>query len=88
MIFAVRHGERADDTNENGEEYKLIEKRFDPHLTQHGIKQSRKTGLKLNEVIKEANPDIKGVYIISSPFLRCIMTAYNIIQTLNYPIIN
>jgi hypothetical protein len=33
MIFAVRHGERADDTNENGEEYKLIEKRFDPHLT-------------------------------------------------------
>ncbi|CAD8064622.1 unnamed protein product [Paramecium primaurelia] len=85
MIFFVRHGERADQTNDNGER-KRIQKSFDPHLTNVGDKQARMTGAHLNKLIQEyANEkqiQVKDLQInfMTSPFLRCIQTSINLMR--------
>jgi len=86
LIFVVRHGERAD--NAGIEEQKLIEMTFDPHLTTLGTKQASLTGSFIQnrvsdsiaaQLISEAPPKY---LIITSPFLRCVQTAYHIAQSL------
>ncbi|CAD8068662.1 unnamed protein product [Paramecium sonneborni] len=85
MIFFVRHGERADQTNDY-EEKKKIKKSFDPHLTNKGDNQARMTGAHLKKVIEEyANEkqiQVKDLQInfMTSPFLRCIQTSINLMK--------
>jgi broad specificity phosphatase PhoE len=75
MIVVVRHGERADDAKE--EEKAKIPREFDPHLTKLGQKQGTDTGIFIEEYLKEkfSSKQFKNCYLVSSPFLRCIMTA-------------
>lgn len=75
MIVVVRHGERADDAQE--EEKSKIQLEFDPHLTKLGQKQGTDTGIFIEKYLKENFPSktFKNCYLVSSPFLRCIMTA-------------
>ncbi|CAD8165305.1 unnamed protein product [Paramecium octaurelia] len=85
MIFFVRHGERADQTNDI-EERKRMQKSYDPHLTNKGDKQARMTGAHINKVIQEyANQkqiQLKDIQInfMTSPFLRCIQTSINLMR--------
>lgn len=85
MLFILRHGERGD--YGGPEEQKLVELSYDPHLTELGKIQARKAGDKLVQLIKEhkeyesKTEDLKYL-IISSPFRRCIQTAFHVSQAL------
>lgn len=86
LVFVVRHGERAD--YGAPEEQKKIQISFDPHLTELGKIQARKAGDKLLKLVHDYHKqqgtkvdDVKYL-IISSPFRRCIQTAYHISQAL------
>ncbi len=88
MIFGVRHGERADFSSALKEEKENIEIPFDPHLTKLGQLQAQQTGKLIQEKINEYNRNLHvnnpeeqeeiEVIIITSPFLRCVMTAFEI----------
>ncbi|OMJ85993.1 hypothetical protein SteCoe_12561 [Stentor coeruleus] len=78
-IFAVlRHGQRAD--------YAIPDRpylvRDDPPLTERGMRQAEIAANKIYEVIG----DIDDIYLISSPFLRCIETASKIASIKGIPI--
>lgn len=78
-IFAVvRHGQRAD--------YAIPDRpylvRDDPPLTEKGMRQAGIAAEKICEVIG----DIEDIYLISSPFLRCIETASKLALIKNVPI--
>eukprot|EP01017_Pseudomicrothorax_dubius_P045530 TRINITY_DN7882_c0_g1_i5.p1 TRINITY_DN7882_c0_g1~~TRINITY_DN7882_c0_g1_i5.p1 ORF type:complete len:160 (-),score=39.44 TRINITY_DN7882_c0_g1_i5:383-862(-) len=90
MLFFVRHGERADHVES---ERAKIELSHDPHLTPQGVKQAFQTGVFLNKLIEEHENNLKNanllhpekslkVIVLCSPFLRTIMTAVNIAQSL------
>jgi len=87
MIFVVRHGERAD--NAGPEEQKKIEIPFDPHLTELGKIQAKLAGEYIRNRVEKASEsnNIKADHvkylIVSSPFLRCLQTAYNISLAFN-----
>ena len=67
----IRHGERAD-LSGNPLEKSEIKLKFDPHLTELGKKQAKSTGEFLAQKYKnDSNP----IFIVSSPFLRCLQTA-------------
>lgn len=78
MFVAIRHGQRADQTNDK-EEKARQELQYDPHLTKRGELQALATGEYLREVLssyKEDNGlDSLEVVLVCSPFLRTIMTA-------------
>lgn len=84
MFAIIRHGERAD-KSENCSERKRIEIEFDPHLTQTGHLMAARTGRllmdlfaqKISEKILDENYEI---VLISSPFLRCLQTAAEIMR--------
>jgi len=86
MIFVVRHGERADQMfNRNDND---IELKFDPPISDLGKKQSYAVGLEIQALVSEgfekglintANPQY---VIISSPFIRCLQTAYHLSKSL------
>lgn len=86
MLFVVRHGERADFAGDD--EKKKIQIPFDPHLTDLGKIQARKAGNHIIRLLKEYHkedgpkPEELKYLIISSPFRRCIQTAYHISQAL------
>ena len=85
-FYLIRHGERAD-FSENPQEIKKIKLDFDPQLTEQGKIQSKKTGKFLSNQIKNDNP----IYIITSPFLRCLETSeiiYNEVQKIHGNILN
>lgn len=88
MIFFVRHGERADQCD-LPQEYKNIEREYDPHLTKVGEQQAAKTGLFINQLIKDhaikhglKMEDIKITCMVS-PYLRCVTTARYLLQSLD-----
>jgi broad specificity phosphatase PhoE len=76
-VFLVRHGERAD--NAGLEEQTKIKLDFDPHLTELGKIQASYAGKEIRKLIFEGNPKgkKKTCLFVSSPFLRCIQTAYH-----------
>jgi len=86
MLFVVRHGERGDYAGP--EEQKKIQLPFDPHLTDLGKIQARKAGDKIIKLVqdhcKESDSQVDQLQylIISSPFRRCIQTAFHISQAL------
>lgn len=74
-LFFIRHGERAD-------KY-LDQKQTNTLITPNGMDQALKTGIFLAQTLdKQKNPDNQEILILSSPYLRCIQTAYYIIQSL------
>lgn len=86
MMLFIRHGDRADEGSD--EEKKEIEKSYDPHLTQLGCWQSKQTGEHLNKILSEYASkhqlDLKDVepIIVSSPYLRCLMSTVHIVKQL------
>ena len=86
MLFVVRHGERADYAGE--EEKQKIQIEFDPHLTDLGKVQARRAGDQLikllDKYLEKSNKksDEMKFLILSSPFQRCIQTAYHLSQAL------
>ncbi len=75
MIFAIRHGEREDAIagktvfGGNG---------IDPKITPKGIEQAKRTGHYISKILAEKGVEADKVYIYSSPFMRCLMTAQHI----------
>lgn len=70
MIFAVRHTERADRIPKPPP----VKIPYDPHLTETGLVQARRTGKKILETI-DAHIEPDEIIIYTSPFLRCVQTA-------------
>ena len=68
----VRHGERSDNSPLEQERDKIVY-RWDPPLTDHGIRQAHETGKHLLKKIQELQA--KFVVIESSPFVRSMQTA-------------
>jgi len=86
MLFVVRHGERADYAGDD--EKSKIQIPFDPHLTELGKIQARKAGDHIIKLLKnyhkesDKTPEDFKYLILSSPWRRCIQTAYHISQAL------
>ena len=79
ILFALRHGERADKATTTRRKYKV---RDDPCLTEIGLDQAE---IAANVIINSLDLTM-NVHLVSSPFLRCIETASKIAQRLNIPI--
>jgi len=85
MIFVIRHGERADQI-ENRIDLE-IELLHDPPITKTGYDQSYSAGLKIQSLVQEGyksglikTPNPQYV-VVSSPFIRCLQTAYHMIKS-------
>jgi broad specificity phosphatase PhoE len=78
LLFALRHGERADKAPTN----RVYNLSLDPCLTEVGLAQAEKTAETICEVIK----DLSDVHIVSSPFLRCLETASKLALKLGLPV--
>lgn len=84
MIFVVRHGERADQAYD--QTLLNIELKYDPPLTEIGKAQSLKTGNKIRSLVEEGyhkgliNTPNPQYVVVSSPFLRCLQTAYHMLE--------
>lgn len=71
MVFAVRHGERADNSPYEEELARINPLTpWDPTLTKHGEMQAQETGKFLAEFLLKEKFEI--VVIETSPFLRCL----------------
>lgn len=87
MIFVVRHGERADQSNSH-EERNMIERHFDPHLTKRGCQQAEVTGQEIKRILTQYAQEKKipfdqlRIVVMSSPFLRCVTTASHLAKQL------
>lgn len=75
-LFIVRHGMRID--HEDRTWKNTAERPFDPHLSEKGHEQARKTGLALQK------ENIGAIY--ASPLLRTIQTASYFARSLSLPI--
>ena len=85
MIFAIRHGQRADDPCSNDPSF--IELEYDPPLSSYGLAQAHLTGLYLREAIsnlQSSSGEKQKIVVLSSPFLRCIQTAIYLSNALDY----
>lgn len=80
MLFVVRHGERADNINMGHPRHEPYEVPDDPHLTKRGLEQAKAAGTKILSMIKDKK--ITNVRVVSSPFVRCLMTAQQIAMVL------
>ena len=74
MIFFLRHAERAD-CAEN-EEFRSIEILLDPHITKLGKFQAKFAGVEIESVTKSQTKYL----VVSSPFLRCLQTANELVK--------
>lgn len=77
-IIALRHGERADRAPTRRE----VRLSFDPCMTEKGLLQAQESSERIMGMI---SPD-KSVYLLCSPFLRCLETAGYIARALGIPI--
>ncbi len=75
VIWAVRHGQRADSVDPNWEA--TAERRHDPHLTELG----RWAAWRVGRRFAEFGPPIDAVY--ASPFLRTVETAAEICREID-----
>lgn len=75
--FALRHGERADAVPEY---FSACEIAFDPPLTPEGFQQARDAAEVLRPYCAEFNKEDVRVY--SSPLVRCLQTAAQVIVAL------
>ncbi|CAD8116921.1 unnamed protein product [Paramecium sonneborni] len=82
MLFLIRHGERADDST-NAEKQRIILS-FDPHLSQNGETQAKKTGKYIRNILKLHS--INKIVLVTSPYLRCIQTVIGIANQLEQEI--
>jgi broad specificity phosphatase PhoE len=84
MFLMIRHGERADRAHNHAERSR-IKIEFDPHLTKNGHLMACRTAELLTKELaqqveaKTLCPDYELVFI-SSPFLRCLQTAAEIMR--------
>ena len=75
MLFVIRHGQREDQLGG------LLPNALgnDPRITEKGVLQARKTGHFILQLLSEAaaasSCHVSHLYIYSSPFIRCLMTA-------------
>jgi len=77
-MFLIRHGDRWDYSHPEWK--KSSPKRpGDPSLSDLGFAQARATGRHLAKVLKEDNFDVSQLVVISSPFLRTLQTANEIV---------
>lgn len=76
MLFVVRHGERADNIDKGHPKYEPYEIADDPHLTKRGLEQAKAAGTKILSMMD--GKKIMNIRVISSPFIRCLMTAQQI----------
>lgn len=86
MIFAVRHGQRADDPLVAQESTK-IQLDYDPPLSKHGVAQAYMTGKYMRDfisAIERKTGEPQKIVLLSSPFLRCIQTALALANGLDY----
>lgn len=85
MIFVVRHAERSDQAYDRTG--LNIELKHDPPITELGKLQARKAGTTIQSLVQEGQEkgQIKSsnpqYVIVSSPFLRCLQTAYHLAET-------
>ncbi|KRX09859.1 hypothetical protein PPERSA_03921 [Pseudocohnilembus persalinus] len=90
MLFGIRHGERGDRCHI---ERKTVQLDHDPHLTKLGCLQAQASGQRLEEEIQnyfkhlkqekligEDEKDEIEIIMLSSPFLRTMMTAFHLAQ--------
>ena len=88
MIFAVRHGERADRVPtpppiELASDPQLTETGMTSPLSNSGIEQAHRTGVKISEILLSEFKEVPQIVIYSSPFLRCMQTAAGIRRELS-----
>jgi broad specificity phosphatase PhoE len=79
FFFLIRHGQRRDD-QEGRDKTNL---KSDPDITEYGQIQSSETGRQIAKLVSKYIIDGKlnsnvRVKLLTSPYLRCIKTAYGI----------
>ena len=79
MLYLIRHGQRSDIGNLK-EVLKMV-KPHDPHLTSIGEFMAYKTG---EFISSEHNYKKMDLLTLSSPYLRCIQTAENILRGIEF----
>lgn len=79
MLYIIRHGQRSDIGNLK--EFVKMKKDHDPHLTSIGEFMSYKTG---DGICEEHDYEKFPLLMISSPYLRCIQTAENILKGIEF----
>ena len=79
MLYLIRHGQRANIANLK--EFTKIQISHDPHLTSIGEFMAYQTG---EYICKENNYEKFPLLVMSSPYLRCIQTAENILKGIEF----
>lgn len=79
MFYLIRHGQRSDIGNLK--DVQTTQKLHDPHLTSIGEFTSFKAGELISE---EFDYDAPKPIVISSPYLRCIQTAENVLKGMQF----
>lgn len=79
MLYLIRHGQRANIANLK--ELSKIKIEHDPHLTSIGEFMAYQTG---EYICKENNYEKFPLMTMSSPYLRCIQTAENILKGIEF----
>ena len=72
----IRHGQTICNSDKNYKERKINENYIDSHLSEKGIKQTKKLKEKLDKL------DIEAIYV--SPLYRSLETAKYLIEDINY----
>jgi len=80
-VYLLRHGERADEVEENDPGY--IGGTTDPPLTARGIAMAEEAANRLVQLQSDEHP-IHAIYC--SPYVRCLQTAVPIARKLQLPI--
>ncbi len=82
-LWIVRHGERIDDVEPTWIRNNQV-RCYDPPLTDIGLDQASKAGKRLRSLILANDlANTTRIQLFSSPFLRCVQTAENILRELN-----
>lgn len=80
FLFVLRHGERADRAPAYRQPQAMLP--FDPPLTALGVRQAESSATRIQSLA----PQGATFHIVSSPFLRCLMTAAALAKRLNAPV--